>query len=43
MQGAYDAIVLACMTLAVLPLLVLTRRTRDRIDWIARSHWLLLR
>ena len=43
-HGAYYAIVLACMTLAVLlPLLLLTRRTRDRIDRIASSRWLVLR
>jgi hypothetical protein len=44
LQGAYDAIVLARMTLAVLPLLLLTRRTPDRIDRIAApARWLLLR
>jgi hypothetical protein len=42
--GAYDAIVLACLTLAVpLPLLLLARRTRDRIDRIAESRWFVLR
>jgi len=44
LHGAYYAIVLACMTLAVLvPLLLLTRRARDRIDRIASSRWLVLR
>jgi hypothetical protein len=42
LQGAYDAIVLARETLAVLPLL-LTRRMRDRIDRIVSSRWLLRR
>ena len=42
LQGAYDAIVLARKTLAVLPLL-LTRRMRDRIDRIVSSRWLLRR
>jgi len=43
-HGAYDAIVLACATLAVpVPLLVLDRRTRDRIDRIAASRWIVLR
>lgn len=44
LHGAYLAIVLACMTLAVLlPLLLLTRRSRERIDRIASSRWLLVR
>ena len=43
-QDAYDAIVLARMTLAVLlPLLLLLRRTRDRTDPMAASRCLLLR
>jgi hypothetical protein len=42
-QAAYDAIVLACRTLAVLPLLLFTRRTPDRIDRIASLHRFLLR
>lgn len=44
LHGAYYAIILGCMTLAVLlPLLLLTRRARDRIDRIATSRWLVLR
>jgi hypothetical protein len=44
LHGAYDAIVLAYVTLAVLlPLLLVSRRTRDRIDRIASSRWLVLR
>lgn len=43
LHGAYYAIVLACMTLAVLlPVLLLTRRSRERIDRIASSRWLLV-
>lgn len=43
LHGAYYAIVLGCMTLAVLlPVLLLTRRARDRIDRIASSRWLVL-
>jgi hypothetical protein len=42
-HGAYDAIVLACMTLAVLLPLLLSRRARDRIDRIASSRWLVHR
>jgi hypothetical protein len=43
LQRAYDAIVLACMTLAVLlSLLLPTRRTCDRIDRIASSCWFVL-
>lgn len=43
-QDAYDAIVLARMTLAVLlPLLFLFRRTCDRTDPMAASRCLLLR
>jgi len=44
LHGAYHAIVLACMTLAVLlSLPLLTRRARDRIDRIVSSRWLVLR
>jgi len=44
LHGAYYAIVLGCMTLAVLlPVLLLTRGARDRIDRIASSRWLVLR
>ena len=40
LHGAYYAIVLGCMTLAVvLPVLLLTRRARDRIDRIAAVAW----
>jgi hypothetical protein len=39
LHGAYDAIVLACITLAVL---LATGMTRDRIDGIASSRWLVL-
>jgi alpha-1,6-mannosyltransferase len=44
LRAAYHAIVLACLTLAVLlPLLLLTRRARDRIDRIASPRWLVFR
>ncbi len=44
MHGAYLAIVLAVMTLAVLlPVLLLTPSARDRIDRIASSRWLVVR
>ncbi len=44
LHGAYYAIILGVMTLAVLlPLLLLTRRARDRIDRIASSRLLVLR
>ncbi|WP_168929298.1 polyprenol phosphomannose-dependent alpha 1,6 mannosyltransferase MptB [Nocardioides sp. GY 10113] len=44
LHGAYLAIVLGCMTVAVLvPVLLLTPRARDRIDRIASSRWLALR
>jgi hypothetical protein len=43
LHGAYDAIVLGCMTLTVLlPALLLTPRARDRIDRIASSRRLVL-
>ncbi|QYJ03824.1 polyprenol phosphomannose-dependent alpha 1,6 mannosyltransferase MptB [Nocardioides panacisoli] len=43
LHGAYEAIVLACMVLAVLlPVLLLTRRSRERIDRIASSRWLVV-
>jgi hypothetical protein len=42
-DGAYDASVLACMTLAGLLPLLLTRRARDRVDRIASSRWVGLR
>jgi len=39
LHGAYDAIVLGCMTLAVLlPVLLLTRGARERIDRITSSR-----
>jgi hypothetical protein len=44
LHGAYDAIVLGRMTLAVLlQLLLLTRRARGRIDRMASSRWIVLR
>lgn len=43
LHGAYYAIVLGCMVLAVLvPVLLLTRRARERMDRIASSRWLLV-
>lgn len=40
LHGAYYAIILGCMTLAVLlPVLLLTRGSRHRIDRIASSRW----
>lgn len=42
LHGAYLAIVLGCMTLAVLvPVLLLTRRARERMERIAASRWLV--
>jgi hypothetical protein len=43
LHGAYYAIILGCMTLAVLlPVLLLTRGARQRIDRIASSRWLVV-
>lgn len=43
LHGAYYAIILGCMTVGVLlPVLLLTRDARDRIDRIASSRWLVL-
>jgi len=43
LHGAYYAIILGCMTLAVLlPVLLLTRGARTRIDRIASSRWLVV-
>lgn len=43
LHGAYDAIILGCMTLVVLlPVLLLSRGARQRIDRIASSRWLVV-
>lgn len=43
LHGAYLAIVLGCMLVAALvPILLLTRRARERIDRIASSRWLVV-
>ena len=44
LHGAYYAIVLGCMVLAVLvPVLLLTSRARERMDRIAAARWLVAR